>query len=143
MVFTITAKKTTSVQAAIARLAGDPATTWVPAIGAEEDKGSEIAECDFSFAGRDLRMIVRRQPTKTGDQLSLDDLDGWRFYVIADRHRRDRVGVVRAIRLRSLRGHTSLRGLTPTACPRRPVIHGADPRGLRRQRDVRAVGRAD
>ena len=41
MVFTITAKKTTRVQAAIVRLASDPATVWVPAIGAEEDKGSE------------------------------------------------------------------------------------------------------
>ncbi len=82
MVFTITAKKTTRVKAAIVRLASDPATTWVPAIGAEQDKGSEIAECDFCFAGRSLRMIVRRQPTTAGDQLSFDDLDGWRFHAI-------------------------------------------------------------
>lgn len=82
MVFTITAKKTTRVQAAIERLACDPGTKWVPAIGAEEEKGSEVAECDFSFAGRKLRMIVRRQPTSTGDQLSLDDIDGWRFHAI-------------------------------------------------------------
>jgi hypothetical protein len=68
MVFTITAKKTARVQAAIEALACDPGTKWVPAIGAEEEKGSEVAECDFSFAGRDLRMIVRRQPTTTGDQ---------------------------------------------------------------------------
>jgi len=27
-------------------------------------------------------MIVRRQPTRTGDQLSFDDLDGWRFHAI-------------------------------------------------------------
>ncbi len=82
MVFTITAKKTTRVQAAIERLASDPATTWTPAIGAEADKASEIAECDFTFAGRKLRMIVRRQPTRTGEQLSLDDLDGWRFHAV-------------------------------------------------------------
>ncbi len=82
MVFTITAKKTTRVQAAIEALASAPATTWVPAGGAETDKGSEIAECAFSFAGRALRMIVRRQPTRPGDQLSTDDLDGWRFHAI-------------------------------------------------------------
>ena len=82
MVFTITVKKTTRVRAAIVRLASDPATVWVPAIGAEEDKGSEIAEGDFCFAGRSLRMIVRRQPTKAGDQLSFGDLDGWRFHAI-------------------------------------------------------------
>jgi hypothetical protein len=82
MVFTITAKKTTRVQAAIEALATDPATTWAQALGAEDDKGSEVAECDFDFAGRKLRMIVRRQPTKAGEQLSLDDLDGWRFHAI-------------------------------------------------------------
>ena len=82
MVFTITVKRTTRVQAAIERLARDPATVWVPAIGAEEDKGSEIAECGFDFAGRSLRMIVRRQPTKADEQLSFDDLDGWRFHAI-------------------------------------------------------------
>ena len=29
-----------------------------------------------------LRMIVRRQRTSAGDQLSFDDLDGWRFHAI-------------------------------------------------------------
>jgi len=82
MVFTITAKKTTRVQAAIEALATNPETKWVATIGAEEEKGSEVADCDFSFAGRDLRMIVRRQPTAAGDQLSLDDIDGWRFHAI-------------------------------------------------------------
>jgi hypothetical protein len=82
MVFTITAEKTTRVQAAIETLASDPVTTWVAAGGAETDKGSEIAECAFSFAGRAVRVIVRRQPTRPGDQLSTDDLDGWRFHAI-------------------------------------------------------------
>jgi len=27
-------------------------------------------------------LIVRRQPTRPGDQLSFDDLDGWRFHAI-------------------------------------------------------------
>ena len=80
--FTITAKKTTRVLDAIHSLARDPATVWAKAAGAEEEKGSEIAECEFEFAGRALRMIVRRQPTKTGDQMSLEDLDGWRFHAI-------------------------------------------------------------
>jgi len=103
MVFTITAKKTTRVQTAIVRLASDPATVWVPAIGAEEDKGSEIAECDFCFAGRSLRMIVRRQPTKAGDQLCFDDLDGWRFHAIitnVDAHLRSGAEVEHHHRLR-------------------------------------------
>ena len=103
MVFTITAKKTTRVQAAIERLARDRATTWVSAIGAEDDKGSEIAECDFSFAGRSLRMIVRRQPTTAGDQLCLDDLDGWRFHAIItniDAHLRSAQAVEHHHRLR-------------------------------------------
>ena len=103
MVFTITAKKTTRVQAAIERLARDRATTWVSAIGAEDDKGSEIAECDFSFAGRSLRMIVRRQPTTAGDQLCFDDLDGWRFHAIItniDAHLRSAQDVEHHHRLR-------------------------------------------
>lgn len=33
-------------------------------------------------AGRKLRMIVRRQPTSSRDQLSLDDIDGCRFHAI-------------------------------------------------------------
>jgi len=81
-VFTITAKGYTNVRAAIEGLAVDPATAWSPALGAEDAKGSEVAETMFSFAGRDLRMIVRRQRTRAGEQLSLDDLDGWRFHAI-------------------------------------------------------------
>src|SRR5581483_1575025 len=57
-------------------------TTWVPALGAEENKGSEIAETSFVFAGRPVRLIVRRQPVASGDQLSFDDLDGYRFHAI-------------------------------------------------------------
>ena len=103
MVFTITAKKTTRVNAAICRLASDPATVWVPAAGAEEDKGSEVAECDFTFAGRSLRMIVRRQPTRAGEQLCFDDLDGWRFHAIitnVDAHLRSATEVEHHHRLR-------------------------------------------
>ncbi len=54
----------------------------VPGAGRREERGSEVAEAPFRFAGRDLRLIVRRQPTASGDQLSFDDLDGWRFHAI-------------------------------------------------------------
>lgn len=81
-VFTITTRRYKNVAGAIAALASEPATVWAPAIGAEEAKASEVAETPFRFAGRDLRMIVRRQPTGAGDQLSFDDLDGWRFHAI-------------------------------------------------------------
>ncbi|MDQ2827160.1 MAG: IS1380 family transposase [Actinomycetota bacterium] len=80
--FTVTARGYTNVRAAIEALATDPTTTWAPAVGAEEAKGSEVAETMFGFAGRDLRMIVRRQPLRPGDQLSFDDLGGWRFHAI-------------------------------------------------------------
>lgn len=80
--FTITARGYTNVRAAVQALALDPTTVWSPAQGAEEAKGSEVAEAGFAFAGRDLRLIVRRQPTRANDQLSFDDLDGWRFHAI-------------------------------------------------------------
>jgi len=81
-VFTITAKQRQRVRAAIEALARDPATVWSDALGAEDAKGSQVAECPFRFADRDLRLIVRRQPTRAGDQLSFDDLDGHRFHAI-------------------------------------------------------------
>jgi len=80
--FSITAKGYPNVKTAIAAIASDPATKWTAALGAEDAKGSEVAEGPFCFAGRDLRMIVRRQPTMPGDQLSFDDLDGSRFHAI-------------------------------------------------------------
>lgn len=80
--FSVTTRGYRNVRAAIEALASDSATTWSPALGAEDAKGSEVAECAFRFAGRDLRLIVRRQPTDAGDQLSLDDVDGWRFHAI-------------------------------------------------------------
>src|SRR3546814_14950668 len=65
-----------------------PISVWTPALGAEAARGSEIAETTIEIGGhkgwarRVLRLIVRRQRTTTGDQLSLDDLDGWRFHSI-------------------------------------------------------------
>lgn len=82
--FTVTAKKFTNVQAAIERLVTDPTTTWKAAKGHERRLGSQIAETDFTFAGRQLRLVVRRQPVGVdGDaQLSIDDVAEWRFHAI-------------------------------------------------------------
>jgi len=86
-VFTITAGQRCNIRDAVLALAGDPATVWVPALNAEADKGSEIADTMIEIGTtkrdrRTLRLIVRRQPTAAGEQLSLDDLDGWRFHAI-------------------------------------------------------------
>lgn len=85
--FTVTAQQNSNVKAAIAVLAADPATVWCAAGGRENHKGSQIAETTITIGQtkrdrRTLRMIVRRQPTSTGDQLCLDDIDGWRFHAI-------------------------------------------------------------
>ncbi len=86
-VFTVTAPNKSNVRAAIVALAADPATVWRPALTAEAERGSEIAETVIEIGRRnkdqrELRLIVRRQRTRAGDQLSLDDLDGWRFHAI-------------------------------------------------------------
>ncbi|HXH56571.1 IS1380 family transposase [Iamia sp.] len=86
-VFTVTAPQRSNVRAAIGALATNPTTVWIPALAAEAERGSEIAETTPEIGStkkdrRLLRMIVRRQRTSAGDQLSLDDLDGWRFHAI-------------------------------------------------------------
>ncbi len=85
--FSITAPQRSNVRNAVLGLAGDTTTVWVPALNAESDKGSEIAETTIEIGRtkrerRVLRLIVRRQRTTAGDQLSFDDLDGWRFHAI-------------------------------------------------------------
>jgi hypothetical protein len=45
-----------------------PATVWTPALGAETERGSEIAETVTELLGRTVRLIVRRQPKAAGDQ---------------------------------------------------------------------------
>jgi hypothetical protein len=78
--FSITCKQNSSVRKAIAALATDPETNWVDAKDADgELAGSEVAETICRVAKRDLRLIVRRQRKATGEQLSCDDLRGWRF----------------------------------------------------------------
>ncbi len=81
-VWSLTAVQFPNVKQAIYSLVADPQTTWNQAKGAEAAAGSEVAERTFIFAGREVRMIVRRQPKKQGAQLSFDDLDGYRFHAI-------------------------------------------------------------
>ncbi|MGH3098192.1 MAG: IS1380 family transposase [Streptosporangiales bacterium] len=80
--FTVTAKGYANVTSLVRALACDPATAWTPALGRETGKGSQIAETAVQLLGRQLRLIVRRQPKKAGDQLAFDDLDGWRLHAI-------------------------------------------------------------
>jgi hypothetical protein len=81
--FSITCIQGKKVREAIYALASDEKTTWVPAKDADgEIAGSEIAETSYRFGKRTLRMIVRRQQKAKGEQLSFDDLDGWRFHAI-------------------------------------------------------------
>ena len=63
-------------------LTADPDTEWSPALGHESGKGSQIAQTRTSLLGRDVRLIVRRQPNTAGAQLAFDDLDGWRLHAI-------------------------------------------------------------
>ncbi|MFN0088749.1 MAG: transposase [Acidimicrobiales bacterium] len=86
-VFSITAPQRSNVRTAVLELAGDPATDWVPALSAEGENRSEIAETIIEIGRRKqdqrlLRLIVRRQRTSVGEQLPFDDVDGWRFHAI-------------------------------------------------------------
>lgn len=81
-VWSVTAKQYPNVKEAICTLQMDPDTVWRKAKGPEEEAGSEVAETAFTFAGREVRMIVRRQPKDPGAQLSFGDLDGYRFHAI-------------------------------------------------------------
>lgn len=87
-VYSITAPRKPPVRAAIEALAADPATRWAPAAGDEAAKGSQVAEttvvlgAGLASTRRRLRLIVRRQRRRCGEQLSFDDLDGWRFHAI-------------------------------------------------------------
>ncbi len=82
--FSITARKHANVRAAIEAVAVDDDTVWVAAAGHEGQVGSQVCDTTLAGLGRDLRLIVRRQPAGAdGDaQLSLDDVDGWRFHAI-------------------------------------------------------------
>ena len=81
--FSITCVQNKSVRRAIEALAVDPATVWTPAKETDAElAGSEVAETTYRFAKRDLRLIVRRQKKVAGEQLSFDDLGGFRFFAL-------------------------------------------------------------
>lgn len=80
--FSVTARQLDNVKDAIYALATSDRTVWRPAACAQAEVGSQIAETDFVFAGRVVRLIVRRQPRGRGAQLAFDDLDGWRFHAL-------------------------------------------------------------
>jgi hypothetical protein len=80
--FSVTAKGNSKVNEVAHALARNPDTVWTKALGHESDNGSEIAETTTELLGRTLRLIVRRQPKSSGDQLAFDDLDGWRLHAI-------------------------------------------------------------
>ena len=81
--FSITCVQNKSVRRAIEALAADPATVWTPAKETDAElAGSEVAETTYRFAKRDLRLIVRRQKKTAGEQLSFDDLGGFRFFAL-------------------------------------------------------------
>lgn len=103
--FTITARTTSKIQAAIYALVSDPTTRWRRAKGGERRRRSQVAETTVAFAGRTMRLVVRRQPVGGhGDaQLSFDDVDGWRYHAIITNipaHRRNAVNVEAHHRLR-------------------------------------------
>jgi len=81
--FSVTARQLPPVRARIEAVAADPATVWHPAL----DSDDEVADTTVTLGRRGnlltMRMIVRRQRTHAGEQLSFDDLDGWRFQGVA------------------------------------------------------------
>lgn len=105
--FSVTAKGYANVQGRIHGLATDPGTTWVPALGNETGKGSEIAEMTTVLLGRTVRLIVRRQPKDPGVQLALDDLDGWRCHAIITNVSEKRMSAA------EIEAHHRLRGGVP------------------------------
>jgi hypothetical protein len=105
--YTVTAKGNTKVTGLVHALVRDPGTVWTPARGAETDKGSEIAETTASLLGREVRLIVRRQPKAAGEQLAFDDLDGWRLHAIITNVEADRMSAA------EVEAHHRLRGGIP------------------------------
>lgn len=105
--FTVTAKQYLPVANAIHALATDPDTVWVPALGRDSAAGSQIAEITTTLLGRQLRLIVRRQPRSPGEQLAIDDLDGWRLHAIITNIDAERMSTA------EVEAHHRLRGGVP------------------------------
>lgn len=105
--YSVTVKQYKPVAAAVHALAADPGTAWVAALGHETNKGSQIAETTTTLLGRSVRLIVRRQPKQSGDQLAFDDLDGWRLHAIITNVAAERLSAA------EVEAHHRLRGGIP------------------------------
>ena len=105
--YTVTTKGYSNVTAAVHALAVDPDTVWVAAQGNETRKGSQIAETTTTLLGRQVRLIVRRQPRQGGEQLAIDDLDGWRLHAIITNIPSERMSAA------AVEAHHRLRGGIP------------------------------
>ena len=105
--FSVTARGYSTVTGVVHALATDPATVGTPALGAETDRGSEIAETRATLLGRSLRLIVRRQPKAAGEQLAFDDLDGWRLHAVVTNVSAERMSAA------EVEAHHRLRGGIP------------------------------
>ena len=105
--YSVTVKQYQPVAALIEEVAADPDTVWVPALGHETGKGSQIAETTTTLLGRSVRLIVRRQPKGLGDQLDFDDLDGWRLHAIITNVTAERLSAA------EIEAHHRLRGGIP------------------------------
>ncbi|MDQ4133235.1 MAG: IS1380 family transposase [Actinomycetota bacterium] len=80
--FSITAKNYAYVRAHIEALAADADTDWQPALDSADQVCDTVITMGKWTTERQVRLIVRRQRTRAGDQLSFDDLDGWRFQAV-------------------------------------------------------------
>jgi hypothetical protein len=105
--YSVTARDYPNVAAAVHALAADPDTVWVDAEGRETCKGSQIAEASTVLLGRTVRLIVRRQPKRAGEQLAFDDVDGWRLHAIITNIEADRMTAA------AVEAHHRLRGGIP------------------------------
>jgi hypothetical protein len=105
--YTVTAKDYPNVAAAVYGLATGPDTEWMAAEGRETCKGSQIGEAITTLLGRTVRLIVRRQPKRPGEQLAFDDVDGWRLHAIITNIGADRMSAP------AVEAHHRLRGGIP------------------------------
>jgi Transposase DDE domain group 1 len=81
--FSVTAPQSRSIQGHVHALATDPSTVWRPAIDSDDEVADVVVTLGRWAQARVVRLVVRRQRTRRGDQLSFDDLDGWRFQAVA------------------------------------------------------------
>lgn len=107
--YSVSAKKTTRVKAAIAKLAADKNTKWR---NAKDCDYADVAETTVVLGdgkdARTLRLIVRRQKRSNFEQLSIDDVDSaYRYFAFVTNIEPDKMSAV------MVDAHHRLRGGTP------------------------------